>query len=798
MKMRKAISIVLSCLILMSCLSVNVFAVSDTLADADKDLSINGDGSIIASLDSTTRTLTIKGTGAIKDFSSSTYAPFDHNKYYIYHVIVEEGITRIGNYTFQGCDMDDISLPSTLESIGKKAFAASDLTSLEIPANVTIIEEHGVDGTKIESLSFAPNSKLEIIGNYAFDGSKFKSLDIPNGVREIGEFAFSGCKQLTEVTLPSSIKIIGRNAFEACGLSSVVIPEGVTSIGHRAFNNCPNLKSAVIPSSITTLNRDVFNGCTNLETVVIPEGITSIGEYTFANCSSLTSITIPSSVKSVGYRAFYNCSNLSLITNLANSNQSIDSVSFKNISSNPTVYLYGANTSMIAATANMTTPTINYLDDPILSGVLDNGVKWTYDPSTSTITFEGSGDIPSYTNGTQPWYGALQHYGGANDWLFGEGISGIGSGTFVGGGVGGSGLNVWAPSSLGSSISSQLPNANVGDIQDHPSNDTKPKTGIWNFVDDVEVAFPDEQPRIINGEIVSPLRFIFQDLGATVLWNHEKQTAIVRKEENGNKVEIVLTPGSSSMIVNGKEYSNTEIGLDATVFLENGRCFLPGRAIIKAWETVQFKAVHNEPTSYEDYYYKQATPVEGGDDKLQDIPVISEWQEEGVVITPENEQEVINGGSTETPTTSSTSSMDIIMDIEPTQFKVTVPIAVSVSMSANGVISVGSGYAVYNRCPMGPVIIKNIKVVPLTSWGIADFNADFKEMKASTKQFGMSINGIEVPSNGVVPLSGSLSTNIKCRESKGLDFKIKLSAQKETINKLAMAAVVFTVDFDKI
>lgn len=705
MKIRKVISVVLSCLILMACLPVTTFAASSTMQDMD--VSVNGDGSVIASLDSSTRTLTIKGKGAIKDFSSGQ---FTYSLYTIDHVVVEEGITRIGKKTFQWCDAVDIRLPSTLESIGASALNRMDkITSLEIPANVITIENDAVSGAKVlENLSFAPNSKLETIGSSAFSSTKIKSLNLPNGIREIGAQAFLDCTPLTDLTIPSSVEKIGANAFK-------------------------------------------------------------------------------------------NCSNLSLITNLASSNQSIStSSSFDRIAPNATIYLYGTNTNMIAATASMTTPMINYLDDPVLSGVLDNGVKWTYDPSTSTITFEGSGDIPSYTNGTQPWYGALQHYGGANDWLFGEGISGIGSGTFVGGGVGGSGLNVWAPSSLGSSISSQLPNANVGDIKDNPSNTEKPKTGIWNFVDDVEVAFPDEKPRIINGEIVSPLRFIFQDLGATVLWSHEKQAAIVRKEENGNKVEIVLTPGSSSMIVNGREFSNTEIGLDATVFLENGRCFLPGRAIIKAWETVQFKAVHNEPTSYEDYYYRQDTPVEGGDDKLQDIPTIPDWQEEGVVITPDNEQEVINGGSIETPPTSSTSSMDVIVDIEPTQFKFTVPIAVSLSMSADGVISVGSGYVVYNRCPMGPIIIKDIKVVPLTSWDIADFDADFKEMKASTKQFGMRINGIQVPSNGAVPLNGSLGTPIKCGQSKELNFDFKLPAQKKPINKLAMAAVVFTVDFDKV
>ena len=88
---------------------------------------------------------------------------------------------------------------------------------------------------------------------------------IPNDVTAIGEFAFCGCKGLTNVTIGDSVTSIGNSAFSRCsGLRSIEIPNSVTTIGNYAFYDCTGLTSVTIGDSVTTIGVEAFYGCTSL------------------------------------------------------------------------------------------------------------------------------------------------------------------------------------------------------------------------------------------------------------------------------------------------------------------------------------------------------------------------------------------------------------------------------------------------------------------------------------------------------------------------------------------------------
>ena len=241
--------------------------------------------------------LTISGEGEMRNYSSSyqdeayrTDAPWGTYWKQITAIVIELGVTSIGNGAFSGCrNLASVTIPEGVTSIGRFAFEdCSRLTNVLIPVNVTSI------------------------GDNAFYGcNSLTSVTIPDGVTSIGVGTFYGCISLTSVAIPEGVTSIDWEAFYGCSsLTSVAIPEGVTRIGYAAFENCSSLTSISIPESVTSIDSAAFYGCSSLTSVTIPEGVTSIGSYAFYGCNSLTSVTIPESVTSIGDMAFQLCSNL--------------------------------------------------------------------------------------------------------------------------------------------------------------------------------------------------------------------------------------------------------------------------------------------------------------------------------------------------------------------------------------------------------------------------------------------------------------------------------------------------------
>ena len=216
-------------------------------------------------------TLNISGTGAMKDYNSTDNLSPAYMNSSVKKVVIEEGVTNIGNWAFSEC---------------------SSLTSITIPDSVTNI------------------------GAAAFDScGSLTSITIPGSVTSIGTVAFYNCSGLTSITIPDSVTNIGAAAFDSCGsLTSIVIPNSVTSIESYAFSACSSLTSITIPDSVTSIGNNAFDSCSSLTSITIPDGVTSIESYAFCNCSNLTSITIPDSVTNIGAAAFDSCTSLKTIS----------------------------------------------------------------------------------------------------------------------------------------------------------------------------------------------------------------------------------------------------------------------------------------------------------------------------------------------------------------------------------------------------------------------------------------------------------------------------------------------------
>lgn len=233
-------------------------------------------------------TLTISGTGPMFDYEKGSFyppstAPWAGYNGAINKIVLEEGITTIGNYAFFVCLINptcELKIPDSVTTIGAHAFDTCNFTGdLIIPENVTTIGAHA-----FEECNFAGE------------------LKIPDSVRTIGEYAFAYCKGFTgDLEIPDSVTTIEEYTFYSCRdfTGKLKIPDSVTMIGDRAFSSCSGLTGDLnIPDSVTTIGEAAFHYCSGLTGIlIIPDGVTEILSWTFYGCDSLDGIAyIPSSV----------------------------------------------------------------------------------------------------------------------------------------------------------------------------------------------------------------------------------------------------------------------------------------------------------------------------------------------------------------------------------------------------------------------------------------------------------------------------------------------------------------------
>ena len=309
------------------------------------DISQNGDGSVMATL-SDDGTLTISGNGEMKFWNSSYVVAWDSNRKNIKNVIINNGVTSIGKYAFEGCsNLTSITIPNSVTSIGMSAFYyCTSLTKITIPDSVTSIESFAFGRcTSLTSITI-PNSVTSIRYGAFHCCTSLTSINVDsnnekymsdNGVLYTKDkktlIQYPSKKEGTEYLILQGVESIGNYAFKYCSnLTSITIPNSVTSIGDSAFNDCRSLTSITIPNSVTSIGGYAFEFCSSLTSITIPNSVTSIGDSAFKNCTSLTSITIPNSVTSIGGYAFEFCSSLTSIN--------VDSNNEKYMSDNGVLY----------------------------------------------------------------------------------------------------------------------------------------------------------------------------------------------------------------------------------------------------------------------------------------------------------------------------------------------------------------------------------------------------------------------------------------------------------------------------
>lgn len=385
--------------------------------------------------------LTILGTGAMTNFTytdnDESNRPWHSERESIRKVVIEEGVTSIGNFAFSFCNVQEVTIPSTVTSIGKRAFMGTPLSSVVIPEGVKTIGENAFwRCTSLQTVT-VPASTTEL-GNHAFDTGEYydgsyhtQLTDIYYGgsrqqwynagggdaapmvvtihyngaTGNIIDSGTCGDNAFWKLDKDYTLTISGTGAmwdyptseddswwmdwalpwksYEA--ISRIVVAEGITHIGAYAFYCTDNATALSLPDSLTSIGQDAFCSFGGTE-IIVPDKVTSIGDFAFNGCENLQTITLPAGLQSIGF-CFIECDTL-------------ETINFKGTMEQWLVC--GGGESTFPVTAKVTCAKGGTLRE---GGKCGDNLTWTLD-SSGKLTISGTGDMENYASessrGTDP------------------------------------------------------------------------------------------------------------------------------------------------------------------------------------------------------------------------------------------------------------------------------------------------------------------------------------------------------------------------------------------------------------
>jgi len=174
-------------------------------------------------------------------------------------VILPDKVTCIGDSSFMRCDkLSHVSIKGPVVTIGAGAFTGcAQLQAITIPEGVMTIGEKAFGNTSLIEISLP--STLQSLGASAFEGCHtLHSVSFNGQLDLIDKATFKNCETLSSINLPTSLKRIDNDAFKGTGLTDIILPDQITDIGSCAFMNCTALTHATIGADVSSLGDQAF------------------------------------------------------------------------------------------------------------------------------------------------------------------------------------------------------------------------------------------------------------------------------------------------------------------------------------------------------------------------------------------------------------------------------------------------------------------------------------------------------------------------------------------------------------
>lgn len=235
--------------------------------------------------DPSTYTLTIRGSGSMKNFPFGSDQPWYSFKQQITSVVIHPGVTSIGECAFSWFPkLTHVDIADSVISIGEQAFfKCSSLTNITVPQSVTYIGVNAFEScTNLSSITLSTNN-ITSIRPYTFSGcSELSSIVIPDGVTSIQLGAFSNCTKLTSITIPGSVTSIGSNVFTGCTSLNDIRYSGTSESVISALSDyVPTLVTFDYGDKVPEAERMITVSVKTGETLTAPTTLPTVSGYKF-------------------------------------------------------------------------------------------------------------------------------------------------------------------------------------------------------------------------------------------------------------------------------------------------------------------------------------------------------------------------------------------------------------------------------------------------------------------------------------------------------------------------------------
>ena len=299
--------------------------------------------------DTATGTMTISGTGAMADYTKNiTNAdadqPWKSNAKNIRKIKIEDGVTRIGSFAFNGVNaVETYQIADSVKNVGEWAIDPTSVKSFEVSSNSA--------GLAVVGGALFTKDRAELLAFPCADAS-IEHYTLPVETKTITDGSFSGAGHLKTIDL-AQVQTIGSLAFMNAGLENIEIPKTANTVMNWAFAGCSSMEKVTIDSSNLKLGDNaVFPGCTALKSLKISENGNVVltgnpfrGSGTYKAVTSLEVADLIGKISGNGVKTFFAAQNNLKTVNADGTNAGLlTAANFPNVE---TINITGENASLI-------------------------------------------------------------------------------------------------------------------------------------------------------------------------------------------------------------------------------------------------------------------------------------------------------------------------------------------------------------------------------------------------------------------------------------------------------------------